>query len=146
MIQKLKLTAMAVAAGALVGTGYVGMQTLYAWARGDIVDHLDVGVAFPPIVPPGGNFYVTVRYRKAADCPGTWAYFVRWHGSAEWSLLRSGPAGANPPGEYSFRHLVSIPSGAPAGPAEWREVVSMECPWWSSVSRSAVVPFTVQAP
>lgn len=147
ILRKVRLLAAAIALGFAIGTGWVVAQAAYGLLSGDIVDHLEVGEAYPLEVSPGGFFHVTVRYRKAADCTGTWAYYARAAASPELHLLRSGAAGANPPGEYSFRHIVVIPPDFPPGQARWHEVLNMSCgPWWSSVSRSAPVPFTVLQP
>jgi hypothetical protein len=145
LLRKFRLALLAIAVGIIAGPAYIGFLTAYGWFRGDILNHLAVSEASPGQVLTDGAIFVTVQYHKRADCPGTWSYFVRWSGQSEWELLRSGPTGANAPGTYAFRHVINIPRHAPAGPAEWREVVTMSCgTYWTSISRSPAVPFEVQ--
>ncbi len=110
--------------------------------RGMIVEHVD-GYVARPRVERGGTLQVVMRYRKQADCPGTWAYSVRWAGAPGFTNLSQGEAGTNPPGSYEFLHNIRIPADAPIGPADWVEIVSFDCGAWSTVSRSRPLRFEV---
>ena len=128
--------------GALLSPAVSYVQRQY---QEPIVQHLSVD---PPVnreVEPGGYLRVTLRYRKTADCPGTWSYFARWNGEDSWSLMATGAAGANPVGMYGFAHAIRIPERSPPGPAQWREVVSLACAdGRETISRSPEVHFIVR--
>lgn len=130
--------------GVLIGLGLAGGVQAFIAARGPAVAHLWAGPAEPFEVRRGEQFRVIMQYEKTAECLGSWAYFARWAGEDTWTALGSGPAGANAPGRYTFRHTFSVPRDAPIGDAAVVEVVQMDCgAWRTTASRSPEVRFRV---
>ena len=114
-------------------TGYVVTTNLWPTPK-----HIETtSLVADTSASPGTQIIATSHIIKRKDCPGE--FFWNFEDSTGHNFrIDGGPLGVNPPGEYDFTKVLTIPPSASKGPGILTSVLIKTCEEGTTIDRYSV--------